>query len=88
MIVDHVLVDTVIRDHAIETLMGAFWVGVTCDVVELVRREVARGDRFLGFASGTSAVVHRGMTYHLVVDTTTTPSDVLAGDIYDAFMTT
>jgi chloramphenicol 3-O phosphotransferase len=86
LIVDHVIIDQTMRDQARSTLVGAFWVGVTCDVDELVRRESARGDRYLGFASGTSAVVHREMTYDLVVDTTNTPTDILAHHIYDAVM--
>jgi chloramphenicol 3-O phosphotransferase len=84
LIVDHVIIDATIRDQARSTLVDAFWVGVTCDVEELVRRETVRGDRYPGFASGTSAVVHLEMTYDLVVDTTTTPTDILAHQIYDA----
>lgn len=86
MIIDHVVVDATIRAQARELLVDAFWVGVTCDVDELVRREAARGDRYLGFASGTSAVAHQGMDYHLVVDTTATPPDVLAHQIHDAVL--
>jgi hypothetical protein len=86
LIIDHVIIDATMRDQARSMLVDAFWVGVTCDVDELVRRETARGDRYLGFASGTSAVVHREMTYDLVVDTTNTPTDVLAHQIYDAVM--
>lgn len=86
LIVDHVIIDATIREQARSTLGDAFWVGVTCDVDELVRRETARGDRYLGFASGTSAVVHREMTYDLVIDTTNTPTDILAHQIYDAVM--
>ena len=84
LIVDHVIIDATIRDQAKTMLVDAFWVGVTCDVDELIRREAARGDRYLGFASGTSAVVHLEMTYDLIVDTTGTPTDVLAHEIYDA----
>lgn len=86
LIIDHVIVDATIRDQARSTLVDAFWVGVTCEVDELVRRESARGDRYPGFASGTYAVVHREMTYDLVVDTTTTPADILANKIYDDVM--
>jgi chloramphenicol 3-O phosphotransferase len=86
LIVDHVIIDATIRDQARSTLVDAFWIGVTCDVDELVRRETARGNRYLGFASGTSAVVHLEMTYDLVIDTTNTPTDVLAHQICDAVM--
>ncbi len=88
LIIDHVMIDAVIRNHARKTLADAFWVGVTCDIGELVRREAARGDRHHGFASGTSAVAHQEMSYNLVVDTTTTAVDVLAGQIYEAVIGT
>ena len=84
LVLDHVILDATIREQARSTLTDAFWVGVSCDVDVLIRREAARGDRFLGFASGTSAVVHREMIYDLIVDTTATPSDVLARQIYHA----
>lgn len=84
LIIDHVMVDATIRSQAREVLTDAFWVGVTCNIDELVRREAARGDRYPGFASGTSAVAHQGMTYDLIVDTTDTTTDVLAQQIYDA----
>ena len=86
LIVDHVILDATLRDQARSSLANAFWVGVTCDVGELTRRESSRGDRRLGFASGTSAVVHDEMTYDLVVDTTDTPTDALARQIYDAVL--
>jgi len=86
LIIDHVIIDATIRDQAKKTLTTAFWVGVTCDFDELVRREVARGDRYLGVASGTSAVAHHEMTYDLVVDTTSTSVDVLAHRIYEAVL--
>ena len=86
VIIDHVLLDATLRDQARTILSGAFWVGVTCDIDELIRREVARGDRFLGFASGTAPVVHDDMTYDLMLDTTSTPTEELAGRIYDALL--
>jgi chloramphenicol 3-O phosphotransferase len=83
VVVDHVILDATLREQALSTLQGAFWVGVTCDMDELVRRESARGDRRRGFASGTAAIVHNEMNYDLVVDTTNTPADELARQIYD-----
>jgi chloramphenicol 3-O phosphotransferase len=83
-VIDHVLIDRRMRRLALEVLSGAFWVGVTCDVDELVRREALRGDRFVGFASGTSAVVHEDMVYVLVVDTTSTTSEENARLIVEA----
>jgi chloramphenicol 3-O phosphotransferase len=83
LIIDHVILDATLREQARNTLTNAFWVGVTCDIDELVRRESDRGDRHLGFASGTAHVVHNEMSYDLIVDTTDTPSKVLARQIYD-----
>lgn len=84
VVVDHCIIEPNIREQAQSLLIGAFWVGVTCDVEELVRREAVRGDRYLGFASGTSAVVHCGMDYDLVIDTTSTPPEKLARQVFDA----
>jgi chloramphenicol 3-O phosphotransferase len=86
VVIDHVILDATLREQARSTLKGAFWVGVTCDIDELIRREAARGDRRHGFASGTAAVVHDEMTYDLTVDTTSSPSDVLARRIRDAVL--
>ena len=85
-VIDHVLINETLRTQARDILVGAFWVGVSCDVDELVRREAARGDRHVGFASGTSVVVHQEMVYDLVIDSTETPSEVLARRVYDAVM--
>jgi chloramphenicol 3-O phosphotransferase len=84
LVIDHVLIDPILRTQARDALGGAFWVGVMCDVPELVRRETARGDRHIVFASGTSAVVHQEMVYDIVIDTTSNSSELLARQIYDA----
>lgn len=70
LVVDHVIVDSTIRSMARDSLVGATWVRVDCDVDEAVRREAARPDRHAGFASGTAAIVHDEMTYDFCVDTT------------------
>jgi len=84
VVVDHCIIEPSIREQAQSVLVGAFWVGVTCDIEELVRREAARGDRYVGFASGTSAVVHLGMDYDMIIDTTSTPPEKLARQVFDA----
>jgi chloramphenicol 3-O phosphotransferase len=83
-VIDHVLLDEAIRLDAKDALAGAFWVGVHCSVEEVVRREAARGDRYVGFASGTSAVVHDEMTYDFIVDTTHATSTECAERLFDA----
>jgi chloramphenicol 3-O phosphotransferase len=84
-VVDHAIFEEPMRRDALEVLSNAYWVGVTCDIDELVRREAQRGDRPTGFASGTSAVVHNGMRYDVVVDSTSLTSEELARHIFDAF---
>ena len=86
LLIDHVILDATLREQARSSLVGALWVGVTCDVDELVRREAERGDRYVGFASGSSAVVHEAMNYDLTVDTTVASPEVLARQIFDAAM--
>jgi chloramphenicol 3-O phosphotransferase len=88
VLIDHVIIDSTLREQARSSLAVAFWVGVTCDVDELIRRETERGDRHMGFASGTSAVIHDDMTYDLMVDTTFSPPGLLAQQIFDAAMGT
>jgi chloramphenicol 3-O phosphotransferase len=85
-VIDHVILDAATRDDALETLKGpdVLWVGLYCDVDELVRREVARADRFRGFASGTWAQVHEGMTYDLIIDTTETTPQACAEQVLAA----
>jgi chloramphenicol 3-O phosphotransferase len=84
-VIDHALIDEEMRRDAIEVLAGAYWVGVFCDLEEMVRRESARGDRPIGFASGSSVVVHNEMIYDLTLDTTTTTSEENASLLYSAF---
>lgn len=86
VVIDHCIIDPTLREQALELLAGAFWVGVMCDIEELVRREKVRGDRYMGFASGSSAVVHQGMSYDMEIDTTSTSPEVLAQQIFDELL--
>ncbi len=86
LLIDHVTIDATLREQARTNLAAAYWVGVTCDMDELARRETERGDRHIGFASGSLAVVHEEMTYDLVVDSTNAPSALLAQQILDGAM--
>jgi chloramphenicol 3-O phosphotransferase len=58
-----------------------FWVGVTCDAGRANQRERDRGDRVVGMFERQSKVVHDGVHYDLVVDTTSRPSHELARQI-------
>ena len=50
------------------------WVGVRCDATIAAGRELARGDRVTGMAAAQADVVHQGVVYDLVVDTSHTES--------------
>jgi chloramphenicol 3-O phosphotransferase len=86
VVIDHCIIEPTVREQAQDLLVDAFWVGVMCDIEELIRREAVRGDRYVGFASGTSAVVHQGMNYNMVIDTTSTSPEELAQLIFDALL--
>lgn len=56
-------------------------IGVTCDPEEARRRERARGDRAIGTVDYELPLVHVGMAYDLVVDTTRKASDSIASEV-------
>ncbi|MEU6672263.1 chloramphenicol phosphotransferase CPT [Streptomyces sp. NPDC046727] len=58
--------------------LDVLWVGVRCAPEVAAAREIARGDRAQGMASGQADVVHEGVSYDLEVDTTHTESLVCA----------
>ncbi|NUR71450.1 MAG: AAA family ATPase [Hamadaea sp.] len=82
VIIDEMLLDERVRDDWLEVLarLRPLVVGVFCDDEELERREKARGNR-PGLARWSARQAHRGVTYHLEVDTTTTESAVCAAAI-------
>ncbi len=74
------------QNRWMEALAGLsiFWVGVICDEQTAVIRERARGDRDAGMASSQRLLVHRGILYHCIVDTTDGDSSALANDVLAA----
>ncbi|MGV9252531.1 chloramphenicol phosphotransferase CPT [Streptomyces sp. NPDC003697] len=58
--------------------LEVLWVGVRCESAVAAGREVARGDRIRGMAASQADVVHEGVFYDLVVDTTHTESPACA----------
>ena len=86
-VIDHVLLDDQLKTDAAEMLHDAFWVALRCDLDVLVTREAARGDRHVGFASGTKAIVHDGVRYDLVLDSTTRSASELADELLGALGT-
>ena len=51
--------------------LEVLWVGVRCDGAVATAREAARSDRVPGMAAAQAEAVHQGVTYDLVVDTST-----------------
>ncbi|MEO1305660.1 MAG: chloramphenicol phosphotransferase [Pseudomonadota bacterium] len=86
VILDEVILSKDLWDHWQIVLadLDVFWVGVHCDLEELERREVARGDRVHGQARGQYDIVHKHATYDFTVDTTQQTSEACAGLICDA----
>ena len=90
LILDEVFLDGVLsQDRLRHALAGQriAWFGVTCDDDVAARRERERGDRVVGASEKQSLLVHEGVLYDLVVDTTVrTPPDV-ARQIVDYLLT-
>jgi chloramphenicol 3-O phosphotransferase len=87
VIVDHVMV---YREGWASTLVdcmtalepfAVYFVGVRCSLEEAMRREQARGDRFIGTAERQFPRVHRHNLYDVEVDTTRTSPEVCAEQI-------
>lgn len=66
-----------------EALAGLtiFWVGVICDEQTAVARELARGNRDIGMASSQRLLVHRGIQYPCILDTSHDDPDTLAANV-------
>lgn len=56
-------------------------IGVTCALEEAKRRELVRGDRAVGTVVHEWPLVHVGMRYDLVVDTTAKPPEAITDEI-------
>ena len=86
LILDEVLLSKALLEqwHQVFEGVAVFWVGVHCDLNELERREIARGDRVHGQARGQFDWVHRHVRYDVEVDTTATPSATCAAQIVAA----
>jgi chloramphenicol 3-O phosphotransferase len=85
----HLILDEVFLDGARsqarlrQALAGrhVVWIGVTCDHDVLAQRERERGDRVVGEARQQVRLVHDGVVYDLVVDTTSRPPEDVAREI-------
>ena len=86
VVVDEVILTRDLLDDWVETLKGVdvFFVGVRCDPAELVLRENARRDRTRGTALAQVDKVHRYGPYDLEIDSTSTVTSALAGQLLAA----
>jgi chloramphenicol 3-O phosphotransferase len=87
LIVDHVMV---YREGWSSTLADCvtvlepflvYFIGVRCSLEEAKRRELVRGDRFIGTAERQFTLVHRHNLYDMEVDTTNTTPEACAEQI-------
>lgn len=88
MIVDHVLESESWLIECAQSLQDyeVLFVGVKCPVEELERREVARGDRQIGFARMQSERVHRYGEYDFEIDTNRNTSEECAEQLKELLL--
>lgn len=87
VVIDEVLLDDEALQHYAQALSGhtVYFVGVTCALEELERREKDRGDRVIGLARGLWQVVHKHKNYYdITIDTTHCSGFECAQQIWDA----
>jgi len=87
LIVEYIVETRDWMDRLLTLLDGldVFFVGLHCELPELERREVARGDRRLGEARTDFETTHRLCTYDLELDSTATPVDVMVARLVRAW---
>lgn len=86
LILDEVILSEELFEDWKEALAGldVFWVGVHCDLTELERREIARGDRVHGQARGQLDIIHQFTKYDFEVDTAKTSPEHCASQVLRA----
>lgn len=75
IIVDEVFLGGTASQQRWKNALGelpVLWVGVRCESAVAAAREIARGDRVIGMAASQAEMVHEGIVYDLLVDTTHT----------------
>jgi len=92
------MVDIIVDEVVLDAAFAADWIsvarnldvvaiGIHCDLDELERREVVRGDRLAGQARGQYDIVHRWFRYDLEIDTTSARPEAAADTISAALDT-
>jgi chloramphenicol 3-O phosphotransferase len=71
LIVDHVVIEKIWLDQLLELLDGRYvlFVGLSCPLEELERRERKRDSRRQGFAKAQIKKIHQGKAYDIELDT-------------------
>jgi len=87
LVLDEVILTPDLRADWMSVLAGCdvLFVGMHCELAELERREIARGDRIRGQARGQFNIVHKGMAYDVEVDTTDMSPAAAAEVILEAY---
>jgi len=91
VIIDEVFFDGGRGQERLRTALGGSegrWVGGTCDREGARAREALRPDRVAGQSDCQAAVVHEGVGYDLIVDTSRASSESCAARILEAASTT
>ena len=91
VIVDEVFLDGGEGQERLRTALsglGVLWVGVTCDRDVARAREALRPDRLADQADFQATVVHEGVVYDLIVDTSLATSEACAARVLDRASTT
>jgi chloramphenicol 3-O phosphotransferase len=88
VIVDYVMESKVWLDECVEQLKNydVYFVGVLCPLDELERREIARGDRQVGFAKWQYDRVHRYGAYDFEIDTEANSPEECAAQLKDLLL--
>jgi chloramphenicol 3-O phosphotransferase len=81
VIVDEVLLDGRVGQQRLAAALDGLdvlWVGVHCDPTVAAAREQTRADRVAGMAASQALIVHEGVGYDVVVDSTSASIDECA----------
>jgi chloramphenicol 3-O phosphotransferase len=84
IVLDEVLLDGARGQERLQAMLGSLevlWVGVHCEREVAVAREATRPDRIPGMAAFQATVVHVGVAYDVIVDTSDESFETCAAQI-------
>ena len=87
MIVDHVVIDKLWMDQCLDLLEGRYvlFVGLSCPLEELERRERKRDSRRQGFARAQIEYIHQDKMYDVELDTDALSVEQCAEQVLDFY---